>query len=82
MDGGPSSSKAPKEDPDAELRTALLAAQVKAAEAQVKAAEEQAKLVYANGRAEILLRMLESAHISEEQRTKVLDQLFSLSSAP
>ncbi len=24
MDGGPSSSKAPKEDPDAELRTALL----------------------------------------------------------
>ncbi len=42
MDGGPSSSKASKEDPDAELRTAMLKAQVKAAEAQVKAAEEQA----------------------------------------
>ena len=75
MDGGPSSTKAPKEDPDAELRTALL-------KAQVKAAEEQAKLVYANGRADILLRILESAHLSEEQRNKVLDQLFALSSAP
>ena len=75
MDGVPSSSKAPKDDPDADIRTALL-------KAQVKAVEEQAKLVYTNGRADILLRMLEPAHLSEEQRKQVLDQFFALSSAP
>ena len=42
MDGGPSSSKAPKEDPDAGLGTALLKAQVRAAEDQAKILAEQA----------------------------------------
>jgi hypothetical protein len=82
MDSGPSSSKAPKEDPNAELRTALRKAQVKAAEEQAKILAEQAKGAYANGRADILLRMLDSAHLSAEQRKEVLDQLFLLSSAP
>ena len=82
MDGGPSSSKAPKEDPDAGLRTALLKAQVRAAEEQAKILAEQAKGANANGRADILLRMLDSAHLSEEQRKSVLDDLFKLSGAP
>ena len=81
MDGGPSTSRAPKEDHDAELRTALLKAQVMAAEEQAKILAEQAKGANASGRAEILLRMLDSVHLSEEQRKCVLDELFKLSCA-
>ncbi len=75
-------NKASKEDHNAELRTALLKAQVKVAEEQAKILAEKAKGAYANGRADILLRMLDSAHLSAEKRKEVLDQLFLLSSAP
>ncbi len=78
MDGGPSTSKAPKEDNDAELRTALLKAQVMVAEEQAKILAEQANGANASERAEILQRMLDSVHLSEEQRKCVLDELFKL----
>jgi hypothetical protein len=82
MDGqGGSSSKQAKEDPDAELRTALLRAQVKGAEEQAKLLEEQAKGAAIGGRADILLRMLNSGHLSELQTISVRDELFKLSGA-
>ena len=82
MDGGPSSSKAPKVDADAELRTALLKAQVRAKEEQANILAEQAKGANANGSADILLRMLDCVHLSEEQRKSILDDLFKLPGAP
>ena len=64
------------------LRTALLKAQVRVAEEQAKILAEQAKRANANGRADILLRMLDSVHLSEEQSKSVLDDLFKLAGAP
>jgi len=60
----------------------LLKAQVKVAEEQANILAEQAKGAYSNGRADILLRMLDSAHLSAEQSKEVLDHMFLLSSAP
>ena len=77
-----SSSKAPKEDPGAELRITLLKEQVNVVEEQAKILAEQAKGAHVHGCADILLRMLDSAHLSAEQRKEFVDELLKWSSAP
>ncbi len=49
---------------------------MKDAEEQAKILGEQAKGAYVHGRADILLRILNSAHFSAEQRKEVVDELF------
>jgi len=67
------------EKDNAELRTTLLKAQVEGAEGQAKILKEQAKVAKVGARADFLTNMLVSGVLSEEQRIKVRDELFSLS---
>ena len=68
-----------KDKDNAELRTTLLRAQVEGAEGQAKILKEQAKVAEVGARADFLTKMLVSGVLSEEQRVKVRDELFSLS---
>ncbi len=60
-------------------RSALLRAQVKGAEEQSKILEEHAKGATTGGSADVLLRMMNSGHLSELQTISVRDELFKLS---
>ena len=64
---------------NAELRTALLKAQVDSAEGQAKIIQEQAKVAAVGARAEFLTKMIVSGDLSEEKTIKVRDELFKLS---
>ena len=64
---------------NAELRTALLKAQVEEAEGQAKIRQEQAKVAAVGARADFLTKMIVSGVLSDEQTIKVRDELFKLS---
>ena len=68
-----------REKDNAELRTALLKAQVDTAKGQANKIKEQAKVAEVGARADFLTKMLVSGVLSEEQTVKVRDELFSLS---
>ena len=63
----------------AELRTALLKAQLDTAEGQAKTIKDQAKITEVGARADFLTNMLVSGVLSEEKIVKVRNELFSLS---
>ncbi len=64
---------------NADLRTALLKAQVEGAEGQAKILKDHTKVVEVGARPNFLTKMLLSGVLSDEQTIKVRDELFSLS---